>query len=296
MAAYRPRPCGSVAGRAGVVQTNRVPPSLRSLLFVPASRPEWLAAAQAADADLMCLDLEDSVPPAGKDAARLTAVGVLERKGTGAVRINGVATRAGLADLLALADAAHAPGQVLVPMVESARDLAIVRGALGPGTVLIPLIETVAGLRAAGEIAAAPGVSAVLFGGADLAAELGVELAWEPLLTARSLVAMACAGAHVPAVDVPFLGLDDEEGLAAECGRAKALGFSGKAAIHPQQVAAINAAFGPSTEALAEARDALAAFRAGAGAAVRFRGRMLEAPIVARYRRVLAAAGEDQHA
>ncbi len=273
-----------------------MPPLLRSLLFVPATRPEWLAPAQATGADLVCLDLEDSVPPARKDSARQTALDVLERGWAGAIRINGVATRAGLTDIVALCDAAPPPGRLLVPMVESARDLAIVRAVLGEAVALIPLIETLAGLRAAGEIALAPGVAAVLFGAGDLAAELGVALEWEPLLTARSMLAMACAGARIPAIDVPFLGLEDDHGLAAECARAKALGFAGKAAIHPRQVAAINAAFGPSAEALAEAHDALAAFRAAGGAAVRFRGRMLEAPIVARYRRLLAAAGEDQDA
>ncbi len=236
------------------------------------------------------------MPPVRKAAARQTALETLQRGWTGALRINGVATRAGLADLLALGDGAHPPAWLLVPMVEGPRDLAIVRAVLGDGVALIPLVETVAGLRAAGEIAAAPSVAAVLFGAADLAAELGVALEWEPLLTARSMLAMACAGARVPAIDVPFLGLEDDQGLAAECARAKALGFSGKAAIHPRQVAAINAAFGPSAEALAEAHEALAAFQAGGGAAIRFRGRMLEAPIVARYRRLLAAAGEDQHA
>ena len=170
-------------------------------------------------------------------------------------------------------------------MVEAAAELEIVRAALGD-VPLIPLIETIAGLAAAPLVAKAHGVAAVMLGGADLAAELGVALAWEPLLMARAQLVAACAAAGVPAIDVPWTVLDDDAGLAAEAARAKALGFAGKAAIHPRQVAAIEATFRPSAAEREEASAALAAFADAGGAAVRFRGRMLEAPLMARYRRL----------
>lgn len=263
---------------------------LSSMLFVPGSKPERFEKALASGADAVCIDLEDSVPEAGKADARMAAIAALggcDRRLV--LRINGLATRAGIEDLLALADAATLPELLFVPMVESDAQLALVRAVLGDCTpCLVPLIETVKGLRAAHEIAAAPDVAAMMFGGGDLSAELGVALAWEPLRTARGLFVMACAGAGIPAIDVPFLALDDADGLRAEAEAAKAMGFTGKAAIHPAQVAAINAAFRPTAEQVAEAEEAQRIFDAAGGAAVRFKGRMLEAPIMRRYQRILA--------
>ncbi len=268
------------------------------MLFVPGSKPERFARALGAGADAVCIDLEDSVPEAGKAEARAAAIAAI-REGSDrrlVLRINGVRTRAGLEDLIALADAETQPSLLFVAMVESAAEIGIVLGVLGnraPG--IVPLIETVRGLNAAAEIASAPGVAAMMFGGGDFAAELGVALAWEPLLHARGAFVMACAGAGVPAIDVPFIQLDDTEGLEAEARAAKALGFAAKAAIHPAQVDVINAAFRPTPEQIAEALEAQKAFDAADGAAVRFKGRMLEAPIMRRYQRILAMQG-NQHA
>jgi citrate lyase beta subunit len=186
-------------------------------------------------------------------------------------------------------------------MVESAAELAIVARVLAdPAIALVPLIETTAGLRAAPEIAGAPQVAALMFGGGDLAGdlagELGVELAWEPLLMARSLVVMAAAGARVPAIDVPFLALEDEGGLEAETARAKALGFAAKAAIHPAQVPVINRVMRPSAADIAAAEAAIAAYEAGGRRAIRHQGRMLEAPIIRRHERVLAAGRMEANA
>lgn len=262
-----------------------------SLLFVPGTRPDRFAKALASDADVVCIDLEDAVPADGKDAARAAAVaGIGPRV---AIRVNGLRTRAGLADLLALAAAPALPGLVLVPMVESAEQMAIVAAVLGEGARLVPLIETPRALAEAGAIAAAPGVVAMMFGGGDLSAELGVALAWEPLAVARGLFVLACAGAGVPAIDVPFIALDDTDGLAQEARRAGAIGFQAKAAIHPAQLDAIHAALRPDAATVAEARAALAAFAAGNGGAIRHDGRMLEAPVMRRYHKILAMAGND---
>ncbi len=268
---------------------------LSSMLFVPGSKPERFEKALASGADAICVDLEDSVPDAGKADARAAAIVALTGGDRRLVlRINGLATRAGLEDLLALADAATLPALLFIPMVESGEQVALVRAILGARTPgIVPLIETVKGLRAAHEIAAAPGVAAMMFGGGDLSAELGVALAWEPLRTARGLFVMACAGAGIPAIDVPFLALDDGDGLRAEAEAAKAMGFTGKAAIHPAQVAAINAAFRPTAEQVAEAEEAKRVFDAAGGAAVRFNGRMLEAPIMRRYQRILAMRSNE---
>ena len=263
---------------------------LVTVLFVPGSKPERIAKALASEASVVCIDLEDSVPPPDKGRARVAALAAIsagERRL--ALRINGIATRAGLEDLLALADAKTLPSLLFVPMVNSAAEVAIVAAVLGAGTPgIVPLIETVKGLSAAPEIAAASGVVAMMFGGGDFAAELGVQLAWEPLLAARGAFVLACAGAGLPAIDVPFIGLEDVEGLLAETRAAKALGFSAKATIHPAQVQPVNSVLRPTPEEVAEAEEAARVFAEAGGAAVRFRGRMLEAPIMRRYQRILA--------
>jgi len=269
-----------------------------SLLFVPGSRPDRFAKAKAGGADWTVIDLEDAVAPADKAGAREAALGQVARDGADwAIRINGVATAAGIGDLAALIEAEVLPETLLVPMVESAAELDVIAGALGTRCpALVPLIETPRGLRHALAIAGHPHTAAVMFGGGDFAGELGVELAWEPLLAARQQLLLACAEAKTPAIDVPFIRLEDEAGLAAEAARARALGFAAKAAIHPRQVPAIRAAFAPSPEQVEEARAALAAYAEGGERAIRFRGRMLEAPVVKHYRALIARHEELTHA
>ena len=271
--------------------------SFTNFLFVPATKPERFAKAMASGADLICIDLEDSVPPTDKARARddaIAALGELDLKRT-AIRTNGLRTAEGLADLLALTASDSAPALVFLPMVESAVEVEIARQVLGDKAKgFVPLIETVLGLENARSIASEKGVAALMFGGGDFSGELGVKLEWEPLFVARSRLAMACASARVGCVDVPFIDMEDEAGLATEAARVKALGFSAKAAIHPKQVAAIRAAFGSSEEELAEARAALAAYEAGGGAAVRHDGKMLEAPVIARYQRIVEAADREE--
>jgi citrate lyase beta subunit len=274
-----------------VVRTNLEMPmiALQSLLFVPGNRPERFAKALASGADCVCIDLEDAVPAAEKASARDAAIAAAKDDKRLAIRINAVSTRAGLADLLALADAPSRPALLLIPMVEAAAEIAIVRSVLAdPIMELIPLIETVAGLNNAAAIAAETCVSALMLGGADLSAQLGVTLSWEPLLVARSQLVMAATSAGKRAIDVPFIHMDDEAGLIEESARAKALGFSAKAAIHPAQISPIHSVFRPTADEIAEAEEAETAFAAAGGAAVRFKGKMLEAPIMARYRQILA--------
>lgn len=262
-----------------------------SLVFVPGTRAERFAKARGAGAGLTVIDLEDSVPEAEKVSARNAALGQASAGQGWAIRINPVATAAGIADLADLALAAALPEYLLVPMAEEPRDIEIVAAALGPRCPpLIPLVESPRALRNALAIARAPKVAALMFGGGDFAGELGTALAWEPLLAARQLLLLAAAEAKIPAIDVPHIHLDDEKALAEECRRARALGFSAKAAIHPRQLPAIHAAFAPGESELREAREAIRAFEEADGRAIRHNGRMLEAPIVRQYRAILARA------
>ncbi len=269
-----------------------------SLIFVPGSRPDRFAKAHAAGAGLTIIDLEDAVAAADKDAARAAALTQVVGGGAGwAIRCNGVATAAGINDLAAFAAAETLPPFLLVPMVEHAAELEIVAKVLGDRCPqLIPLIETPRGLRHALDIASASKVAAVMFGGADFSGEMGVALSWEPLVAARSALLLACAEAKVPAIDVPFIELENLAGLEVECARARSLGFTAKAAIHPAQVPAIEAAFTPTAAEVAEAEEAIAAYIAAGERAIRFKGKMLEAPVVKRYRAVLSRRGQDSNA
>lgn len=269
-----------------------------SLLFVPGSRADRFAKAKAGGADLTVIDLEDAVAAGDKPSARDAALGQIARERKGwAIRMNAVATAAGIRDLAGLVEADALPETMLVPMVESSAEIAIIAGALGETCPdLVPLVETPRGLRHALDIASHSKVAAMMFGGGDFSGELGVELEWEPLLAARQHFILACAEARKPAIDVPFIRLEDDAGLAEECARARAIGFAGKAAIHPRQVAAIRAAFAPSEAEVTEAREALAAYEAGGQRAIRFKGRMLEAPFIKKYRAVIAQAEEQVNA
>jgi citrate lyase beta subunit len=266
---------------------------LQSLLFVPGSRPDRFAAALASGADAVCIDLEDSVPAQDKAAAREAAMAAIaaDESGQLILRCNGLGTLDGVQDLGAIASAiargANAPPLLLLPKVENAEQLTVLAQLSSDRLGLVPLIESPRGLRAAAVIGAVPGVAGMMFGGGDLSAELGVEFAWEPLSVARGLFVLACAEAGVPAIDVPWIRLDDAEGLADETRRAKTLGFTAKAAIHPAQIPAIHAVMRPTSDEIEEARAAAFAFAEAGGAAVRFRGRMLEAPVMRRYRRIL---------
>lgn len=181
-----------------------------NFLFVPANRPERFEKAASSGADLICIDLEDSVPADQKNSAResvLKALESLDRSRT-AVRINGLKTKQGLTDLLALADGDNDPVLVFLPMVESSAEVEIAHSILGDSIDgLVPLIETVKGLRVGDSIAASDGVAAMMFGGGDFSAELGTKLEWEPLLAARSELIMSCACAQVIAIDVPYIDI-----------------------------------------------------------------------------------------
>ncbi|MEP5938419.1 MAG: CoA ester lyase [Erythrobacter sp.] len=261
-----------------------------SLLFVPGSRPDRFAKAASAGAGLVIIDLEDAVGPADKESAREDALRQVEQDSAGfAIRINALTTSEGIRDLAALTQCDTLPNVLMVPMVESATELDVIASAMGDQCpALIPLIETPRGLRSALAIAGHANVCALMFGGADFSGELRVAVSWEPLLNARQQLVLACAEARVPLIDVPFIHLDDDEGLLRECQQARAIGIQAKAAIHPRQVPAIETTFSPSQEEVAEAEAAIKAYEANGQKAVRHNGRMLEAPMIKTYRAIIA--------
>lgn len=266
----------------------------RSLLFAPGNRPAVHDKALASGADIVCIDLEDAVPPADKETARALAIPVLtdapgpER----VVRLNGLRSAEGMRDLLAVVAARPAAGTLMLPKVADPFEVRLACEILTEAALplsLAILIESVEGLEKAGAIlAASPRVTFALFGGVDLAAEMGVAVAHEPLLYARQRLVLAARRAGVDLLDVPCLAFRDDTAVRAETETARALGFTGKAAIHPANVATINAVFTPSAEEIARAERIVAAYQASPNGLAEIDGKLIEKPVVRAMQRVLA--------
>lgn len=280
----------------------------RSMLFVSGEKPERFEKALAAGADMVCIDLEDAVHPARKNDARAAVFAFAAQRAanpatvTGprlAVRLNGLRTREGLADVAALiASGAHVDA-LLLPKLEFAEDLVMCHAwAADTFDGLIALVETPLGIEQAAAIASAvhrgaPSLSALMLGGADLAAELGADFGWDALLAARGRLVNAARSAGLAAWDVPHLDLDDLPALAAETEAVVRMGFGCKTAIHPRQIDTIHAAFAPRPAelqwalALLEAHAAREASAERAGAFM-FGGKMVDAPVLRKAQRIAA--------
>ena len=234
-------------------------------LYVPGDRPERFEKALASDADRVIIDLEDAVAPDHKEQARDAVREFLGDPPTKPieVRINGLDTPWASADLAAVATLAGLGG-VRVPKVASTDDVRAVAEALpAQGTVGIHiLIETAIGLEMAFQVATAHAfVASMGLGEADLRSDLGVEEAGLAWVRSRIVVAARAAGLPAPAMSV-YTALDDDAGLAASCRAGRALGFVGRAAIHPRQLPVIVEAFLPPESEVAEAAQLLESIKA----------------------------------
>jgi citrate lyase subunit beta/citryl-CoA lyase len=295
---------------------NAVPP-MRSLMFVPAHRERMVERALglgefgASELDVAILDLEDGVPPAAKDEARRLIADVLaraSRDGRGPsrfVRIRRALSDDGTADL----DAVVRPGLagIMAPKVRRPDEIewiaerldALERDAkVAHGTVrIVPSIESAAALLEAPRIAkASDRVAGIAFGSEDFALDLGLPTKREgeasDLLYARSATVVAAASAGKLAFDGIWPDIQDAAGLRADALRARRLGFNGKTLIHPDQIVVVNEIFSPTAAEIEEARRVVRAFDealARGEGAVALDGRMLDAPVVDRARRVLRA-------
>lgn len=270
----------------------------RSILFTCGLRTHQFAKALTAGADICLVDCEDSVAPGDRGRARERSaqffVPPRERVAPLAIRINTVADPDGLADLLAVRAWPDPPDIVMVPKVESPRDIEIVRSVLGPrlaGVAVMAIIETARGAVNAAEIATAPGLAALVFGSADYSMSINSTMAWEPLLGARTQIVQAARAAGIEAVDTAQFDIADMAGLALDARRARDLGFSGKAAIHPHQVPVINEAFSPDEAVLDHARRIVAGAQANGDNICVVDGMMVGTPIVEAARRTLREFG-----
>ena len=287
---------------------------LRSLLFVPGDSDKKFARATQGNADVLILDLEDAVAPSMKAAARLTVAGWLDRAAQVSarlfVRINPLTTGLAEGDLAAVVRPGLAG--ILVPKADGAADVAVIAAMLDdmeakagmvPGTVKIMVVatETATAMFNLGSYTPPhPRLVGLTWGAEDLAAVIGATAnkeddgQWtEPYRLARSLCLFASASAGVTPVDTLYANFRDSAGLEADCRRARRDGFLGRIAIHPDQVATINACFSPSDEQIAEARLIVAAFAAQPNVGtLGIDGKMFDIPHLKAAHKVLAAAGE----
>jgi citrate lyase subunit beta/citryl-CoA lyase len=276
-------------------------------LFAPGNHARRVAKALTLDADAVILDLEDACPVAEKVATRSVVVDALRapRRCRGYVRINALSTQFGYGDLLVVVQPGvdgvmltkvNGPDEIKIAdwlMTQLERERGLAQGSVE----LLPLIETGAGLTHAEAIArAAQRVKRLAFGAGDFTLDLG--LRWTPeeteLLAFRSALVLASRAAGVePPIDLAWIDTRDSTGFANSVRWGRTLGFQGKLCIHPDHVAAINAAFSPSEQEVAKAQRIVAAFReaeAQGSAAFALDGALVDYAIVVQAERVLAAA------
>ncbi|MFN0025340.1 MAG: HpcH/HpaI aldolase/citrate lyase family protein [Parvularculaceae bacterium] len=274
--------------------------AFRSLLFVPGSRPDRFAKALASSADAVCIDLEDAVPSRDKDAARQATLSFLGSPRASKVaigfRVNALSTLDAFRDVIAFADSGAATDFVMIPKTISASDLHRLRAALGVRCpALWPLIEGPDALAALPAIAAAAGpLGGVMLGGVDYSAAIGAPMGWDALYHIRAAIVAATAAAGAASIDAPFLDTADAAGLEAETRRVCAMGFRGRACIHPAQVEAINRVFTPTSDEISKAEKIAAAFAAADGGVALLDGMLVEKPVHDAAARIIAGRRDGQ--
>jgi citrate lyase subunit beta/citryl-CoA lyase len=290
---------------------ERRPPLRRRLrrtrLYLPGNNPDLMLNAGLFGADEVILDLEDSVAPAEKDAARVLVRNTLLTVDFGGaerlVRVNPLETEYGGDDIEMIVPAG--PDMLLIPKCNEAKDIQEMEKLLGElekkheiahRILVMPLIETAKGVLNAYEIATASDrVVAMCWGAEDLSADLGVERTKEGTesFVARGLIVLAAKAAGIQPLDTVFSDVRDTAGLIESTREAIALGFEGKGVIHPGQIEPIHRTFAPTAERIEYARKVVAAIedarRRGSGVAS-LGSKMIDAPIEARARKILGLA------
>lgn len=275
---------------------------LRSLLFVPGDRSERMVKALGLGADALILDLEDSVAPGAKVAAREHVAAFLAEPRTMPlfVRINPLDS--GLADDDLAAVVSAKPDGIMLPKAEGAASLAALDAKLGGDIAILPIAtETPAAIFALGSYGGVTDrLVGLTWGAEDLPAAIGAATSREadgsytaPYQLARSLTLFGAHAAGVAAIETVYPDFRDLDGLAAYAARGRRDGFTGMMAIHPSQIAVINAAFKPSAEERVHAQAIVDLFAANPGAgALQLDGRMVDAPHLKAAKALLALAAD----
>ena len=279
--------------------TNRIIRPRRSFIFTPGLRPDMFPKALASGADIVCVELEDGIAPKDKAEARKNALALFEQPQADdgierMVRINSMRERFGIEDVNAILATKTPPPALMMPKVRTPDEVVILDQLLteaGHSSRLHVIIETNEGLEAAYDIAkCSDRIDALFFGGVDMAAELRCEHKWENLVYARSKLVHAGASIGVDVIDVPYLDLENMDGMKKEAELAKNLGFTGKGSIHPKQIGILNEVFTPSKEEISHAKKIVDQFNESNTGLVVIDGKLIEKPVLREMQRKILIA------
>ena len=261
----------------------------RSFIFCPGNRPDMIPKALKSGADMVCIDLEDAIIPEHKSLSRIETIKAFEDiespEGVETlIRINDVNSDDGKKDIDLILNAKNTASGLMLPKIQSIEEIITLENKIkekNKDLNLHIIIETNQGLENAWSIAHSSSlIKSLLFGGVDMSADLGCNGDWFSLLYARSRVVHAAAGAGIDSIDVPFLDLEDMEGMNTEAQKSKNLGFSGKGSIHPKQIEQLNKVFTPSEEEIAYANKVIKAFNEASDGLVVVDGKLIEKPVL----------------
>ena len=271
----------------------------RSFIFTPGLNPEMFTKALASGADMVCIELEDGIAIKDKDEARkntINALKTLEVKNDVelVVRVNCQRTKPGLLDLEAFISSKLKVKALMLPKVKTPDEITFIDDLLSDcnlDTDLHVIMETNEALENIYDIAhSSKRIVALYFGGVDMAAELRVPNSYENLIYARSKLVHAGASVGVDVIDVPYLDLEDMNGMKKEAELVRNLGFTGKGSIHPKQINILNKVFTPSKDEITKAKKIIDQFNASDTGLVVIDGKLIEKPVLREMqRRILVA-------
>ena len=271
----------------------------RSFIFTPGLKPEMFPKAIASGADMVCIELEDGIAIKDKDEARKNTIDALKnlevKNGVElVVRVNCQRTKFGLLDLEAFISSKLPIKALMLPKVKTPEEITFIDNILtdcGLDTDLHVIMETNEALESIYDIAhASKRIVALYFGGVDMAAELRVPNEYKNLIYARSKLVHAGASVGVDVIDVPYLDLDDMDGMKKESELVRDLGFTGKGSIHPKQINILNEIFTPSKEEIMKAKKIVDQFNESNTGLVVIDGKLIEKPVLREMQRKILIA------
>ena len=271
----------------------------RSFIFTPGLNPEMFPKALASGADMVCIELEDGIAIKDKDEARKNTINALKNLKINndvelVVRVNCQRTKPGLLDLEAFISSKLNVKALMLPKVKTPDEITFIDDLLtdcNMDTDLHVIMETNEALENIYDIAhASKRINALYFGGVDMAAELRVPNSYENLIYARSKLVHAGASVGIDVIDVPYLDLEDMDGMKKEAELVRNLGFTGKGSIHPKQINILNEVFTPSKEEIIKAKRIIDQFNASDTGLVVIDGKLIEKPVLREMKRRILVA------
>ena len=271
----------------------------RSFIFTPGLQPKMFPKALASGADMVCIELEDGIAIKDKEEARKNTINALKTLEVSndvelVIRINCQRTKFGLLDLESFVSSEIKVKALMLPKVKTPDEITFIDDLLTDcnlDTDLHVIMETNEALENIYDIAhASKRTVALYFGGVDMAAELRVDNKWENLLYARSKLVHAGASAGIDVIDVPYLDLENMDGMKKEAELVRNLGFTGKGSIHPKQIKILNEVFTPPEDEIIKAKKILEQFNNSNTGLVVIDGKLIEKPVLREMQRKILIA------